>query len=273
MQLDKIIIALRQRNSWEAMDLGVQLMRGLWPVILFPWLILISGVLVFALFVQYLGYGILALIFMWWIKPVYESMLLHILSRSVFGEYPSTSDVLSFSAGWLKTGLFTSLFFWRFSPARSFNMSVHLLEGLKGNARRKRLLSLHRVAGLNSAAVTIIGVHFETVLGITLYSVIFFIAPDIAADYFSTDTENSAVMQDGRESVQYVVGIIVYGVTLFIFEPFYVAAGFMLYLNRRTQLEGWDIEIDFKKLVQRIGQQPGMHIVHSQSPLRSENHV
>jgi hypothetical protein len=32
--------------------------------------------------------------------------------------------------------------------------------------------------------------------------------------------------------------------------PFYVAAGFSLYLNQRTQLEGWDIEITFKRLVE-----------------------
>ena len=32
----------------------------------------------------------------------------------------------------------------------------------------------------------------------------------------------------------------------------FVASGFMLYLNRRTQLEGWDVELEFKKLAQRI---------------------
>jgi len=28
--------------------------------------------------------------------------------------------------------------------------------------------------------------------------------------------------------------------------PFYVAAGFMLYISRRVELEGWDIEICFR---------------------------
>lgn len=35
-------------------------------------------------------------------------------------------------------------------------------------------------------------------------------------------------------------------------EPFYVAAGFSLYLNRRTHLEGWDVEIAFRRLTDRI---------------------
>jgi hypothetical protein len=35
-------------------------------------------------------------------------------------------------------------------------------------------------------------------------------------------------------------------------EPFYVAGGFMLYLNRRTELEAWDVELGFRRLAQRL---------------------
>jgi len=37
-------------------------------------------------------------------------------------------------------------------------------------------------------------------------------------------------------------------------EPFYVGAGFGLYLNRRVQLEGWDIELAFRRLASRLAQ-------------------
>lgn len=37
-----------------------------------------------------------------------------------------------------------------------------------------------------------------------------------------------------------------------IIEPFYVAGGFGLYLVRRAELEGWDIELAFRALAQRI---------------------
>jgi hypothetical protein len=33
--------------------------------------------------------------------------------------------------------------------------------------------------------------------------------------------------------------------------PFYVAGGFALYLTRRSELEGWDIELGFRRLLQR----------------------
>lgn len=37
-----------------------------------------------------------------------------------------------------------------------------------------------------------------------------------------------------------------------LIAPFYVAAGFALYLNRRSELEGWDIEINFRRTSERV---------------------
>lgn len=247
VQLDNIIIALRQRTPWEAMDLGVMVMRKLWPVIFLPWVILISTVLAFVIFSAIQGYGYFSALFLWIIKPVYESMILFILSRGVFGEYLSTAEVFSNKKQWLKTGLLTTLFFWRLSPSRSFNMPVHLLEGLTGDKRKKRLDLLHRVPGAHSAGLTIIGVHFEYVIGMTLYVLIFFIAPETTVDSLEL------IIEDSSEQMLWVIlGNIIYAITLFILEPFYVASGFMLYLNRRTQLEAWDVELDFKKLANKL---------------------
>ena len=41
---------------------------------------------------------------------------------------------------------------------------------------------------------------------------------------------------------------IAYGAAVLVLEPFYVAAGFGLYLNRRTMLEGWDIEVALRRI-------------------------
>ena len=38
---------------------------------------------------------------------------------------------------------------------------------------------------------------------------------------------------------------------MLLLEPFYVAAGFGLYLNRRTLLEGWDIEVALRRIAER----------------------
>jgi hypothetical protein len=37
-----------------------------------------------------------------------------------------------------------------------------------------------------------------------------------------------------------------------VVAPIYVAAGFALYLNRRVELEAWDIELGFRRLAQRV---------------------
>jgi hypothetical protein len=37
-----------------------------------------------------------------------------------------------------------------------------------------------------------------------------------------------------------------------VLEPLYVTAGFSLYLSRRTVLEGWDLEVAFKRLTARV---------------------
>ena len=42
-----------------------------------------------------------------------------------------------------------------------------------------------------------------------------------------------------------------YGAAVLVLEPFYVAAGFGLYLNRRTMLEGWDIEVALRRIAAR----------------------
>jgi hypothetical protein len=41
-------------------------------------------------------------------------------------------------------------------------------------------------------------------------------------------------------------------VSMSMIEPLYVASGFALYLNRRTQLEAWDIDLMFRRLRQRL---------------------
>jgi hypothetical protein len=43
-----------------------------------------------------------------------------------------------------------------------------------------------------------------------------------------------------------------YVLAISIVEPLYVAGGFALYLNRRTILEGWDVELAFRRLAQRV---------------------
>jgi hypothetical protein len=38
-----------------------------------------------------------------------------------------------------------------------------------------------------------------------------------------------------------------YAIAVLFLEPFFVAAGFGMYLHRRAELEAWDIEQEFRR--------------------------
>jgi hypothetical protein len=51
----------------------------------------------------------------------------------------------------------------------------------------------------------------------------------------------------GGSQVLDLVVTLAYAITIAFVEPFYVASGFALYLNRRAELEAWDIEQEFRR--------------------------
>jgi hypothetical protein len=55
-----------------------------------------------------------------------------------------------------------------------------------------------------------------------------------------------------------LVSNLFYAISLSLIEPMYVASGFMLYINRRTHLEGWDIELAFRRMAQRLSKLAGV---------------
>ena len=252
MQLDKIIIDLRTRNPWEAMDLGIKLIRALGARLFVPWILLMIPVLIVTLIMQLNGLAGIGVLLLWLFKPVYDSLVLHILSRGIFSDYLSAGDVFRSWKQWLPTGLKTSLYPWRFSLSRSFNLAVHQLEGLKGKERKQRLGVLHRKYHGHANGLTIICLHFEALVNVSLYGFLYVLVPEEFSgnmlDIFSGLDSNTAGI---------VMNTVFYWMAVTILEPFYVASGFMLYLNRRTQLEGWDIELSFRKMAERASRKRG----------------
>ena len=52
------------------------------------------------------------------------------------------------------------------------------------------------------------------------------------------------------DEVPWVMGVASFAanvIAVLLIEPFYVAAGFAMYLNRRAELEAWDIEQEFRR--------------------------
>jgi hypothetical protein len=66
--------------------------------------------------------------------------------------------------------------------------------------------------------------------------------------WFSPQGISADILLANTGSSTFVLMIsIAYASAVFVLEPFYVAAGFALYLNRRAELEAWDIEQELRR--------------------------
>ena len=246
MQPTDIAIALRRRTPWEAMDLGLAMLQRWWRQAYVPHLAVgVAAALAGWGLAAWTGKAWAALVFVWWLKPLYDRVVLHVLSRAVFGEVQSPRQVLGSPGEWLKTGLFWALTFGRFDTARSFNLPVRQLEGQRASAGRARRGVLGRRVSSYATWLTIACLHFEAVLYWSLgrLTSLFLPAKALEARDF-TEAFLAGDIFGYSDLLAYVAAVL-------LLEPFYVAAGFALYLNRRTLLEGWDIEVALRKITQR----------------------
>ena len=249
MRLSDATVVIRPRTTWEAMDLGVlmsqqhrRLLMTSWAIVTLPLFALLSVLL--------WDSPSLAVFIFWWLKPAYERLPLYILSKALFGETPTLKQALREWPRLLKPQLLASLTWRRLSFSRSFLMPVVQLEGLDGSARQQRLqVLLQRNAGA-AQWLTIIGVHLETALWIGLLVLFYLLLPQ----QIETDWDWQSLIFAADHEWRWLEHLtnVFYALVLVVWEPVYVACGFSLYLNRRTQLEAWDIELVFRRLRQRL---------------------
>jgi len=250
MQAADIAIGLRRRSPWEAMDLGLTMLQRWWRRVYLPHLLFALPLMAAALGAGWwLERAWVALLAIWWLKPVYDRLVLHVLSRAVFGELQTTRAVFRDAKEWLGTGLFLALL-WRPSLSRSFTLPVRQLEGQSGRAGRERRAVLGRRVGSYATWLTVTCLAIEILVLASSFGMI-------------TELFMPAKASEGVDFFQLVFGsgeggsvigfddAIAYGAAVLVLEPFYVAAGFGLYLNRRTMLEGWDIEVALRRIAAR----------------------
>ncbi|MCO7571387.1 DUF4129 domain-containing protein [Pseudomonas chlororaphis] len=249
MRLSDASVVIRPRTTWEAMDLGVLLSQRHRRLLMTSWAMV--SLPVFALLSLLLWESpSLAVLLFWWIKPAFERLPLFILSKALFGETPTLGQALRQWPRLLKPQLLASLTWRRFSLSRSFVLPVVQLEGLDGDARQQRLgVLLQRNAGA-ARWLTLIGMHLEGALWIGLLMLFYLLLPQQVELDWNWQSMVIAAQQDWLW-LEHLTNAF-YALVLVIWEPIYVACGFSLYLNRRTELEAWDIELVFRRLRQRL---------------------
>lgn len=249
MRLSDSSVVIRPRTSWEAMDLGVLMARehrlllmSSWALVSLPVFVVLTALL--------WKYPSTAMFLFWWLKPAFDRLPLYILSKALFGETPSLKQAVRQWPRLLKGQLLASLTWRRLSLSRSFVMPVSQLEGLDGQARQKRLgVLLQKNAGA-ARWLTTIGVHLEIGLWFGCMALFYlFIPQNVEMDW---DWQRLALAANAEGLWLEHLGNAFYALMLVFWEPIYVACGFSLYLNRRTVLEAWDLELVFRRLRQRL---------------------
>lgn len=249
MRLTDASVAIRPRTPWEAMDLGVlmarqhrRLLMSSWAIVTLPIFVLLSLI--------FWDSPSTAIIVFWWLKPAFERLPLAILSKSLFGETPSLKQALLQWPRLLKPQLLASLTWRRFSMSRSFTLPVQQLEGLAGLPRQRRLAVLRQRDAKAARWLTLLGMHLELLLWFGLISLLYLLIPP----QIELDWNWQKLIHGGDQQWRWLEHLsnALYLLVLIFWEPIYVACGFSLYLNRRTVLEAWDIELIFRRLRQRL---------------------
>jgi len=250
MTPDNINTNIRLRSVWEAVDLGFAMVQEWWQSLYLPLSIVTFSIAIPLFFFMPDQMAWLAALIFWWLKPLYDRLLLHIISHRMFNDEINTKQALKAlpSLIW-NTGFFQSITYRRFSLSRGFNLPIWQLEQLRGSARSSRQGVLHIAAHSQAVWLTIGLWIVEFILFLSLFALmVMFLPQHISSDLFNGLFAKNVEYAQWLDSLMAVFYVLV---VTFI-HPFYVAGNFALYINRRTQLEAWDIELDFRKMDQRF---------------------
>lgn len=241
MRVEALALVLRPRAPMEAADLGVRLCQHAAVSVFRCHLAAALPVLVLSLAAFEIAAWIPTFA-IWLAKPWLDRTVLFTLSRAAFGQGTTLSELWREQRRVWWSQLLAAFTLRRLSPWRAFTQPVHQLEGLSGKRLRRRVRQIRSGRSGAAAMMTSAFALAELALIFALISLIFWLAPKGMAP--QVDFMRAL---EGEETGAEFVYASAYAVVVVFLEPFYVAAGFGMYLNRRVELEAWDIEQEFRR--------------------------
>jgi hypothetical protein len=253
MRLEDVTAEIRPRSPWEAIDLGLAMVRRDAGKLAVCWLVTALPVhlLVLWLMRDALWLGVFIL---WWLRPVFARVGLFFLSRALFGERPSIREVLrAWPAMWWRRIAYR-LVWARFSPWRVLTAPVEELEHLRGSAYRQRCAQLLAIGGGAAFGLLAVSLVLTAIGVVSLITLGLMFVPEEVTTQWTADSE--LWLQTAEISVapglQWLLGCVVLLVFAAV-DSLATGAGFGLYVNSRTLTEGWDIELALKRMRERLG--------------------
>ena len=240
MQLDALALRMRPRAPLEAADLGVRLCQN-------------AARSVYACYaVAYLPVAALALasfeiaswlptLLLFWAKPWLDRTILFVLSRAAFGQATAIKQLWDARGEVWGGQLFLTWTWRRLSPWRSFTQPVYQLEGLPFGKMRQRVKQVRRRKRGTALLMMTAFLTAESCLVFTVLSLLIWFAPGYTAPSIEV------LLFEPSDTSFELAAAVAYAMVVGFLEPFYVAAGFAMYLNRRAELEAWDVEQELRR--------------------------
>lgn len=239
MKVDALALRMRPRAPLEAADLGARLCQttarsvyACYAVVYLPVLALALASFEIAMWVPS--------VLLFWARPWLDRTVVFVLSRAAFGQATTVGDLWHAQRNvWWRHWWLT--WTWRrLSPWRSFTQPVYQLEGLslwRIGRRVKQIKSRKRGAAFMMMLAFLFA---EICLVLTVLSLLWWFAPrNEAPDLVTAIFEGAAFFTAATFAA--------YAITVAFLGPFYAAAGFAMYLNRRAELEAWDVEQELRR--------------------------
>lgn len=258
MRLDAVTAEIRPRSDLESVDLGLAMVRRdfwrCWAV----WWLAMGVPLVLCGWVLW-DHPLWCLMLAWWFKPVGARMVLFQLSRRLFGEQPS------WRALWREVPRAWTRRFWyrlaaaRLSPFLPVTMAVEDLEELRGEPYRRRADQVLRRGTGVLTVVYLLADLAAAWFGLALFGLALILVPQ------GQDAPWTYALEEWNPSDPTSIPLLLLRtlsvcvlMAMSLTDVWLTGAGFGLYVNTRTWIEGWDVELGFRRLAQRLTRVAGL---------------
>ncbi|GMO50605.1 MAG: hypothetical protein Ta2G_08230 [Termitinemataceae bacterium] len=234
---DSTFFPLRERTNFAALDSGLLLWRANILILFCVFAIPIAFLTAIGALVPFEINDLVFYLVIWWLKPLFDRMALHIVSVSFFNKEAKGKTLLRGIRGSIMSGLAGDLLWRRFSIRRSAVMPLRVLEAHGGKKLLERKKALE-AGGLNFGL-------FLTVFCFILECMLYI--SDLVFYAVFNQMLNLSLLIKAESKLLFWIEYLPYIINYIFVETLYVSAGFALYINSRVIVEGWDLQIAFKK--------------------------
>jgi hypothetical protein len=191
-------------------------------------------------------------VFWWWV-PVASRLVLFRMSRRLFGDHPGWGDVLREFPKAMGRRFFYRMVWARISPWRPLTMPVEDLEGLRGKEYSNRCKVLMRRGDSSVIMLAMWRLFLTFWVAVAVFGTASLFVPQGAGEGW-WETIRLWWEGQGAEPPTSLSMVVVASlcVSMCLVDLFSIGAGFGIYVNHRTWVEGWDVEIAFRRMANRL---------------------